>query len=186
MTIFLAILIALLSYVATIGLFLKGALDMILIFPKNGYILNTEKLEEHKKKTHKINVPAKSAFLLYIPVLNMIYTSYLMNKINKSVFEEMQKYPNTLIPMTEEEIKKFKKTKGTFKKMEYFIELAASIKYNDDIIDVEAYEVIEDEPQQPKQQENDLLNKYRNLRDEVNSINQELTDQDNQTFSRIL
>ena len=68
--------------------------------------------------------------------------------------------------------------------MEYFMELAASIQ-KDDIIDVEAYEVIEEEPKQ-KQPENNILNKYRNLRDEVNSINQELTEQDNQTFSRIL
>ena len=182
MTIFLSILIALFSYVGTIGLFLKGSLDMILIFPKKGYILNTEKLEEQKKKSHKINVPAKSAFLLYIPVLNMIYTSYLMNKINKSVFEEMQKYPSALIAMTEEERKEFKRTKGTFKKMEYFMELVSSIQ-KDDIIDVEAYEVIDEKQEQP---ENDLLNKYRNLRDEVNSINQELTEQDDQTFSRIL
>lgn len=184
MTIFLAILIALFSYVGTIGLFLKGALDMILIFPKKGYILNVEKLEEHKKQTHKINVPAKSAILLCVPVLNMLYTSYLMHKVNKTIFEEMQKHPSTLIPMTEEERKEFKRTKGMFKKMEYFMELAASIQ-KDDIIDVEAYEVIEEEPKQ-EQPENNILNKYRNLRDEVNSINQELTEQDNQTFSRIL
>ena len=64
------------------------------------------------------------------------------------------------------------------------MELAESIQTSN-IIDVEAYEVIEDEEKQ-EQPENDLLNKYRNLRDEVNSINQELTEQDNQTFSRIL
>ena len=64
------------------------------------------------------------------------------------------------------------------------MELAESIQTSN-IIDVEAYEVIKDEEKQ-EQPENDLLNKYRNLRDEVNSINQELTEQDNQTFSRIL
>ena len=184
MTIFLIFLTALFSYVGTIGLFLKGALDMILIFPKKGYILNVEKLEEHKKNTHKNNVAAKSAVLLYVPILNMFYASYLMNKTNKIVFEEMKKYPNTLIPMTDEEIKEFKRTKGMFKKMEYFMELASSIQ-NNDIIDVEIYEVIDDEPKQ-EHSENDLLNKYRNLRDEVNSINEEYNQQDNQAFSRTL
>ena len=184
MKIFLIILASLLSYVGTIGLFLKGALDMILIFPKKGYILNTEKLDEQKKKIQNINIQSKSAILLCVPILNMIYTSYLMHKVNKSVFEEMKKYPGALIPMTEDERKEFKNTKGVFKKIEYFMELAESIQTSN-IIDVEAYEVIEDEEKQ-EQPENDLLNKYRNLRDEVNSINQELTDQDNQTFSRIL
>lgn len=189
MTIFLIILTALFSYVGTIGLFLKGALDMILIFPKKGYILNVEKLEEHKKNIHKNNihknnVAAKSAVLLYVPILNMFYASYLMNKTNKIVFEEMKKYPNTLIPMTDEERKEFKRTKGMLKKMEYFMELASSIQ-NNDIIDVEIYEVIDDEPKE-EHSENDLLNKYRNLRDEVNSINEEYNQQDNQAFSRKL
>mgnify|MGYP003312827936 CR=1 FL=1 len=45
MKIFLAILISILSYVATIGIALKGALDLILIFPKKGYIFNPDKLK---------------------------------------------------------------------------------------------------------------------------------------------
>ena len=100
MTIFLAILIALFSYVGTIGLFLKGALDMILIFPKKGYILNVEKLEEHKKQTHKINVPAKSTILLCVPILNMLYTSYLMHKVNKTIFEEINILVDTISNLT--------------------------------------------------------------------------------------
>ena len=72
MKIFLIILASLLSYVGTMGLFLKGALDMILIFPKKGYILNTEKIDEQKKKAHNINIQSKSAIILCVPILNMI------------------------------------------------------------------------------------------------------------------
>lgn len=184
MTIFLTILLAIFSYLATIGITLKGAFDIIMIFPKKGYILNPDSLEEHKKKVHSVNVSSKSAFLIYVPVINMIYTSYIMNKITNAVFEEMKKYPKVLVPMTEEEKQEFKKRKGYFKKLDYFMKLAASLK-KDEIIDVESFEAIPDTEETPE--ENKILNEYRKLRNEVNivnTLNSEIEQKDEQTLAK--
>lgn len=184
MTIFLTILLAIFSYLATIGITLKGAFDILMIFPKKGYILNPDRLEDHKKKVHSVNVSSRSAFLIYVPVVNMIYTSYIMNKITNAVFEEMKKYPHVLVPMTEEEKQEFKKSKGYFKKLDYFMKLAASLK-KDDVVDAESFEVIPDTEETPE--ENKILNEYRKLRNEVNAVNtlnNDIIQDDEQTLSR--
>lgn len=188
MEIFLAILISFLSYIATIGIALKGALDLILIFPKKGYLFNPDKLEEHKNQVHNVSLPAKSAILLLVPVVNMFYCSYLMHKIDNIVFNEFKNNcPNFLIPMTDEERKEYKKRKGSFQKLDYFMKLSAELK-KDDVIEAESFEVIADsEEVRENTYNNPVLDKYRQLRNEVNdvnSINDELNDTQNQTLSR--
>lgn len=188
MKIFLAILISLLSYVATIGIALKGALDLMLIFPKKGYIFNPDKLDEHRKQVHNINIPAKNAVLLLLPVVNMLYCSYLMYRVENIIFDEFKKNcPGYLIPMTEDERKEYKKRKGSFQKLDYFMKLCAELK-KDDIIEADSFEVISDNSESKEiTYNNPVLDKYRQLRNEVNdinSINEELNDTQNQTLSR--
>ena len=188
MKIFLAILISILSYVATIGIALKGALDLILIFPKKGYIFNPDKLDEHKNQVHNVKVPAKNAVLLLLPVINMVYCSYLMHRVENIIFNEFKNnYPNYLVPMTDEEIEEYKKRKDSFEKLDYFMKLCDELKKSD-IIDVEEFEIIHDDEETKEiTYDNPVLDKYRQLRNEVsdfNSINQELNDTQNQSLSR--
>lgn len=188
MEIFLAILISFLSYLATIGIALKGALDLILIFPKKGYLFNPDKLEEHKNQVHNISLPAKSVSLLLVPVVNMIYCSYLMHKVDNIVFEEFKNNcPNFLIPMTDEERKEYKKRIGSFQKLDYFMKLCAELK-KDDVIDADSFEIIpEDSESKEIVYENPVLDKYRQLRNEVNSMNsmnEDLENTQGQSLSR--
>lgn len=170
MKIFLIILASILSYVGCIGIAIKGAFDMMMIFPKKGYIINQDKLEEEKNKINNVYVSTKSTFLLLVPFVNMIYTSWLMhNSVNK-VFDECKKQHSLLVPMTKEEIKEFKSRKGYMQKLDYFMKLMVQIK-KEPIIEAESYEVINDSSDtQEAVKENQILDEYRKLRNEFNSL----------------
>lgn len=170
MKIFLIILAAILSYVVCIGIAIKGAFDVMMIFPKKGYIINQDKLEEEKTKINNVYVSTKSRFLLLVPFVNMIYTSWLMHNSANKVFDECKKQHSLLVPMTKEEIKEFKSRKGYMQKLDYFMKLMVQIK-KEPIIEAKSYEVINDSSDtQEEVKENQILDEYRKLRNEFNSL----------------
>lgn len=171
MNIFLIILGTLLSYVGCIGIAIKGSFDMMMIFPKKGFIINLDKLEEEKSKLNNVSVSAKSSILLLIPFVNMIYTAWLMNDAANKVFNECKNQSNLLIAMSDEEKKEFKNRKKYLLKLDYYMKLMAEVSKSD-VVDTETYEIVDSKSDtQEEVKENKVIDEYRKLRDEVNSLN---------------
>ena len=189
MSIFWIILVSILSMLASVGIALKGSFDMFMIFPKKGYLLNTDKIKNKKIKINNIELPNKSIALLCIPVVNMVYTSWLMHYVSIKLFDECKKQPGILIPMTDEEKKEFKSRKGYLAKFDYYMKLSADI-IKQEVIDADSFEVISDTVDSSEATYNNpVLNKYRRLRDEVidiNQLNNELDNKDDYTLNKKL
>ena len=73
--------------------------------------------------------------------------------------------------MTQEERKEFRKCKNIIEKIDYYSFLMDTINKND-IVDAEYYEVINDKENNSKDdEESSILQEYRKLRNDVNSLN---------------
>lgn len=164
-----------LSFLSSIGIMSNNFFDVIFMFPKKGYFVKSGKPEDYNKITESakeyISTSTKFHLLLWVPVVNVLYALYLNHKINKKVFEKFINYPNFLKPMTEYEIKEFKKIKGITNKFEYLYDLSSGC-VKKPIIDAVSYEVISDNDDVRQDcEKNSVIDKYKKLRDEVNYVN---------------
>lgn len=164
-----------LSFLSSMGIMANNFFDVIFMFPKKGYFVKSGKPEDYNKITESakeyITTCTNFHLLLWIPVVNVLYALYLNRKINKKVFEQFINYPNFLKPMTEYEIREFKKIKGITNKFDYLYDLSyGNIKKP--IVDAVSYEIITDNDENNiSNDENDIIDEYRKLRDEVNYVN---------------
>ena len=171
MSIFGVLGVSILSCLCSIGIIFYGILNMILIFPKNGYIINPDKLRKYKDNIQVSRISTKEAVFLSIPVLNIFYSCYFANKLSKNILKEFESYPGYLLSMTQEERKEFRKCKSIIEKIDYYSSLMDTINKSD-IVDAEYYEVINDKENSSKDdEESSILDEYRKLRNEVNSLN---------------
>ena len=170
--------VSILSCLCSIGIIVYGLLNMILIFPKKGYIINPDKFDIHKDKIQMTRISTKEAIFLSIPILNIFYSCYFANKLSKTILKEFESYPGCLLSMTQEERKEFKKCKNIIEKIDYYSSLMDTINKSD-IVDAVSFEVIKDTENNSKiDEENSILDEYKKLRNEVNDVNFSINNQD--------
>jgi hypothetical protein len=73
--------------------------------------------------------------------------------------------------MSDEEKKEFKNRKKYLLKLDYYMKLMAEVS-KPDVVDTETYELVDSKSDtQEEVKENKVIDEYRKLRDEVNSLN---------------
>ena len=149
--------------------------DVVMIFPKKGYFVKSGNQEDYvkildsaKEKIQHTCLNFKNTLLLCLPVINIFYTLYLNHKVNNKIFKEFSSIPNFLKPMSTYDMEKFKDIRGFMNRLDFLLDLSI-IPTKNPIIDAEYYEVINDDEDKHDQSES-VLNKYKNLRNNVNKF----------------
>ena len=153
----------------------KNIFDAVMVFPKKGYFVKSGNREDYvkildfaKEKIQHTCLNFKTTLLLCLPVINIFYTLYLNHKVNNKIFEEFSSIPNFLKPMSTYDMEKFKNIRGFMNQLDYLLDLSI-IPTKESVIDAEYYEVINEDEEKHDQSES-VLNKYKDLRNDVNNF----------------
>lgn len=164
-----------LSFSISMILLCKNMFDVIMMFPRKGYFVKSGNQEDYvrildsaKEKIQYTGFNIKNALILCLPGINIFYSLYLNRKINNKIFEEFRSIPNFLKPMTTYDMEKFKDIRGFMNQLDYLLDLSI-VPTKETVIDAEYYEIINEDEEKHDQSES-VLNKYKDLRNDVNNF----------------